>query len=54
MTGLTTSNSDVTFTEVLGNFVVEVSRVTTGSNQGFLLENTSGSAITVTPLVLRY
>lgn len=54
MTGLTTSNSDVTFTEVLGNFVVEVSRVTTGSNQGFLLENTSNSAITVTPLVLRY
>lgn len=54
MTGLTTSNSDVTFTEVLGNFVVEVVRVTTGSNQGFRLENTSSSAITVTPLVLRY
>ena len=54
MTGLTTSNSDVAFTDIQGSYGVEVVRVTTGSPQGFRLENTLAETITVTPFIIRY
>jgi hypothetical protein len=55
MTGLTTSNSDIAFTE-FGNFTFTVTRITTGavSSQGFQLNNANAAAFTAKPYILRF
>lgn len=55
MTGLTTSNSDIAFTE-FGNFTFTVTRITTGavSSQGFQLTNSNDAAFTAKPYILRF
>ena len=55
MTGLTTSNSDIAFTE-FGSFTFTVTRITTGavSSQGFQLNNANSVAFTAKPYILRF
>lgn len=54
MTNLTTSNSDLVFIEQYP--LVSIHRVTTGpvSGQGFRLENSTDTAQTVTPFIIRF
>lgn len=55
MTGLTTSNSELAFTE-FGDFTMTVTRITTGavSSQGFQVTNNSAVAFTIKPYILRF
>ena len=56
MTGLTTSNSEVAFTDLFGSFDITIERNTTGvvSTQGITLKNSATAAITCTPVILRF
>ena len=55
MTGLTTSNSELAFTE-FGDFTMTVTRITTGavSSQGFQVTNNTTTAFTIKPYILRF
>ena len=55
MSGLTTSNSDLAFTD-FGSFVFTVQRITTGavSSQGFQLTNPNTSSFVAKPYILRF
>lgn len=55
MTGLTTSNSELAFTE-FGDFTMTVTRITTGavSSQGFQVTNNNTTAFTIKPYILRF
>lgn len=57
MTGLTTSNSAVVFTDFFsGAFSLTVTRHTTGavSTQGITISNSQTSSVTVTPFIVRF
>lgn len=57
MTGLTTSNSAIVFPDFFTTFgSVTITRNTTGavSTQGITLSNSSTSAVTVTPIIVRF
>ena len=57
MTGLTTSNSAVVFTDFFsGSYAVTVTRNTTGavSTQGITLSNSGSTAVTLTPFIVRF
>jgi hypothetical protein len=55
MTGLTTDNCDLAFTD-FGSFVFTVNRVTTGavSGQGFQLTNPGNGSFVAKPYILRF